>query len=76
MNALVTAIADLIKTFCSGVVSLVTVPAQTLQSSFGSAVYALPFAFLVLFVIFKKKKDSKLKGVPKLLNNNKKEDEE
>lgn len=75
MNALVTAIADLIKTFCSGVVSLVTVPAQALQNSFGSAVYALPLVFLVLFIFFKKK-DSKLKGAPKLLNNNKKEDEE
>lgn len=75
MNALVTAIADLIKTFCSGVVSLVTVPAQVLQNSFGSAVYALPLLFLVLFVILKKRKDSKLKGAPKLLNNNKKEDE-
>lgn len=59
MNVLVTAIADLVKTFCSGVVSLVTVPAQVLQNSFGSAVYALP---LVL----------KTKGMPKLLNNNKK----
>lgn len=75
MNALVTAIADLIKTFCSGVVSLVTVPAQTLQNSFGSVVYALPLVFLVLFVVLKKRKDSKLKGAPKLLNNNKKEDE-
>lgn len=75
MNALVTAIADLIKTFCSGVVSLVTVPAQALQNSFGSAVYALPLVFLVLFIILKKKKDSKLEGAPKLLNNNKKEDE-
>lgn len=72
MSALVTAIADLIKTFCSGVVSLVTVPAQTLQNSFGSAVYALPLAFLLVFVILKNKKDSKLKGAPKLLNNNKK----
>lgn len=77
MNALVTAIADLVKTFCSGVVSLFAVPAQTLQNSFGSAVYALPLVFLVLFVLLKKKrKDSKLKGAPKLLNNNKKEDEE
>ena len=77
MNTLVTAIADLIKTFCSGVVSLVTVPAQALQNSFGSAVYALPLVFLVLFFSFKKKrKESKLKGAPKLLNNNKKEDEE
>ena len=75
MNALVIAIADLIKTFCSGVVSLVAVPAQTLQNSFGSAVYALPLVFLVLFIVLKKRKDSKLKGVPKLLNNNKKEDE-
>ena len=75
MNALVTAIADLIKTFCSGVVSLVAVPAQTLQSSFGSAVYALPLVFLVVFIVLKKRKDSKLKGAPKLLNNNKKEDE-
>ena len=40
MNALVSAIADLVKTFCSGIVSLVTVPAQALQNSFGSAVYA------------------------------------
>lgn len=77
MNALVAAIADSIKTFCSGVVSLVTVPAQALQNSFGSAVYALPFVFLVLFIVLKKKrKDLKLKGAPKLLNNNKKEDEE
>mgnify|MGYP007041162597 CR=1 FL=1 len=75
MNALVTAIADLVKTFCSGVVSLVTVPAQTLQNSFGSAVYALPLVFLVLFIVLKKRKDLKLKGAPKLLNNNKKEDE-
>ncbi len=75
MNALVAAIADLIKTFCSGVVSLVAVPAQTLQNSFGSAVYALPLVFLVLFIVLKKRKDSKLKGAPKLLNNNKKEDE-
>ena len=74
MNALVTAIADLIKTFCSGVVSLFAVPAQTLQNSFGSAVYALPLVFLVLFIVLKKRNDSKLKGVPKLLNNNKKED--
>lgn len=76
MNALVTAIADLVKTFCSGIVSLVTVPAQALQNSFGSAVYALPLVLLVLFIILKKRKDSKLKGTPKLLNNNKKEDEE
>ena len=76
MNALVTAIADLIKTFCSGVVSLITVPAQTLQNSFGSAVYALPLVLLVLFIVFKKRKDSKAKGMPRLLNNNKKEDEE
>lgn len=76
MNALVTAIADLVKTFCSGIVSLVTVPAQALQNSFGSAVYALPLVFLVLFVVLKKRKDSKLKGMPKLLNNNKKEDAE
>lgn len=75
MNALVTAIADLVKTFCSGVVSLIAVPAQVLQNSFGSAVYALPLIFLVLFVVLKKRKDSKLKGAPKLLNNNKKEDE-
>ena len=75
MNALVTAIADLVKTFCSGVVSLVTVPAQALQNSFGSAVYALPLVFLVLFIVFKKRKDSTLKDMPKLLNNNKKEDE-
>lgn len=75
MSALVTAIADLIKTFCSGVVSLVAVPAQTLQKSFGSAVYALPLLFLLLFIVLKKRKDSKLKGEPKLLNNNKKEDE-
>lgn len=74
MNALVTAIADLIKTFCSGVVSLVAVPAQTLQNSFGSAVYAFPLVFLVLFIVLKRRKDSKLKGEPKLLNNNKKED--
>lgn len=73
MSALVTAIADLVKTFCSGVVSLVAVSAQTLQNSFGSAVYALPLVFLVLFIVLKKK-DSKLKGAPKLLNNNKKED--
>lgn len=33
MSALVTAIADLIKTFCSGVVSLVAVPAQALQKN-------------------------------------------
>ena len=76
MSALVTAIADLIKTFCSGIVSLVTVPAQTLQNSFGSAVYALPLVLLVLFIVLKKRKDSKVKGMPRLLNNNKKEDEE
>lgn len=76
MSALVTAIADLVKTFCSGVVSLVTVPAQALQNSFGSAVYALPLVFLLLFIVLKKRKDSKLEGAPKLLNNNKKEDEE
>lgn len=75
MSALVTAIADLVKTFCSGVVSLVAIPAQTLQNSFGSAVYALPLVFLLLFIALKKKKESKLKGAPKLLNNNKKEDE-
>nr|DAJ36736.1 MAG TPA: hypothetical protein [Inoviridae sp.] len=75
MSALVAAIADLVKTFCSGVVSLITVPAQTLRNSFGSAVYALPLVFLVLFIALKKRKDSKLKGAPKLLNNNKKEDE-
>lgn len=75
MNAPVTAIADLVKTFCSGVVSLVAVPAQALQSSFGSAVCALPLVFLMFFLILKKKKDSKLEGAPKLLNNNKKEDE-
>ena len=75
MSPLVTAIADLVKTFCSGVVSLVAVPAQPLQNSFGSAVYALPLVLLVFFVILEKKKDSKLKGAPKLLNNNKKEDE-
>lgn len=46
--------------------------AQTLQNSFGSAVYALPLAFLLLFVILKNEKDSKLKGAAKLLNNNKK----
>lgn len=76
MSALVTAIADLVKTFCSGVVSLVTVPAQALQNSFGSAVYALPLVFLLLFIVLKKRKDSKLEGAPKLLNNNKKEDKE
>lgn len=76
MNALVTAIADLVKTFCSGVVSLVTVPAQTLQNSFGSAVYALPIVFLIFFIVLRKVKDSKTKGMPKLLNNNKMEDEE
>lgn len=75
MNAFVTAIADLVKTFCSGVVSLFTVPAQVLQNSFGSAVYALPLLLLVLFMVLKKRKDSKLKGELKLLNNNKKEDE-
>lgn len=71
MNALVTAIADLVKTFCSGIVSLVTVPAQTLQNSFGSAVYALPLVFLIFFIVLRKVKDSKTKGMPKLLNNNK-----
>lgn len=76
MNTLITAVADLVKTFCSGIVSLVTVPAQALQNSFGSAVYALPLVFLVLFIVLKKQKDSKLKDMPKLLNNNKKEDEE
>lgn len=76
MNALITAIADLVKTFCSGIMALVTVPAQTLQNSFGSAVYALPLVLLVLFIVFKKRKDLKAKGMPKLLNNNKKEDEE
>lgn len=75
MNALVTAIADLVKTFCSGIVSLVTVPAQTLQNSFGSAVYALPLVFLIFFIVLRKVKDSKTKGMPKLLNNNKTEDE-
>nr|DAT72883.1 MAG TPA: hypothetical protein [Inoviridae sp.] len=75
MSALVTAIADSVKTFCSGVVSLITVPAQTLQDSFGSAVYALPLVFLVLFIALKKREDLKFKGAPKLLNNNKKEDE-
>lgn len=76
MNALITAIADLVKTFCSGVVLLVTVPAQTLQNSFGSAVYALPLVFLIFFIVLRKVKDSKTKGMPKLLNNNKMEDEE
>lgn len=76
MSALVTDIADLVKTFCSGIVSFVTVPAQALKYSFGSAVYAFPLVFLVLFIVLKKRKDSKLKGAPKLLNNNKKEDEE
>lgn len=52
--------------------TLVTVPAQTLQNSFGSAVYALPLVFLVFFIVLKKRKDSKLKGAPKLLNNKKK----
>lgn len=73
MSALVTAIADLVKTFCSGLASLVTVPAQTLHASFGSFVYVLPFAFLALFIVLRKilpKKQSK----PKLLDNNKKED--
>lgn len=74
MNALVTAIADLVKTFCSGVVSLVTVPAQMLHTSFGFVVYALPFAFLVFFALLRRKKNSKIDGEPKLLNNNKKED--
>ena len=55
--------------------TLVTVPAQTLQNSFGSAVYASPLVLLVLFIVLKKRKDSKLKGALKLLNNNKKEDE-
>lgn len=55
--------------------TLVTVPAQALQNSFGSAVYALPLVFLVLFIVLKKRNESTLKGVPKLLNNNKKEDE-
>ena len=59
MNTLVTAIADLVKTFCSGIVSLVTVPAQTLQNSFGSAVYALPLVFLIFFIVLRKVKDSK-----------------
>ena len=45
---------------------------QVLQNSFGSAVYALPLLFLVLLMVLKKRKDSKLKGALKLLNNNKK----
>ena len=62
MSTLVTAIADLIKTFCSGVVAVITVPAQALQNSFGSAFYALPLVYLVLFIVLKKKgKDSILK---------------
>ena len=68
MNALVTAIADLIKTFCSGIVSLITVPAQTLHASFGSWVFVLPFAFAALAILLKvasKKKEAR----PKLLDN-------
>ena len=45
---------------------------QAFQNSFGSAVCALPLVFLVFFIAFLNKKDSKLKGAPKLLNNNKK----
>lgn len=75
MSTLVAAIADLVKTFCSGIVSLVTVPAQMLHTSFGFAVYALPFVFFGFFVFLQRKKKSKLDGKLKLLNNNKKEDE-
>ena len=75
MNALVTAIVDLVKTFCSGLVSLITVPAQNLHASFGSLVYVLPFAFLALFLLLRKFLPKKEQSKPKLLNNNKKEDE-
>lgn len=84
-----TLVADFINFFDSQVVQnssghsvwaillcLVTVPAQTLQNSFGSAVYALPLVFLIFFIVLRKVKDSKTKGMPKLLNNNKMEDEE
>ena len=77
MNALVTAIADLIKTFCSGIVSLFTVPAQTLQSSFGHLVWMIPFCLVSAFLIFKFFVSIRKKGAsPKFLGDSKKEDRE
>ena len=68
MTALISALADLIKTFCSGIVAIFSVPAQTLYASFGSFVFVLPVLFIVVAVICKKmcsKKDVR----QELLNN-------
>ena len=47
--------------------------AQNSPKFLWSAVYALPLVFFSLFtVFFEKAKDSKLKGMLRLLNNNKK----
>lgn len=72
MTALIEALSDLVKTFCSGLVSIFSVPAQTLYASFGSYVFVLPVLFVGLAVICKKafnKKDER----QKLLNNLEKE---
>lgn len=61
MNALITAIPDLVKTFCSGVVSLC-------YRSGSSSPKFLWFRRLCFATC--------VKGMPKLLNNNKKEDKE
>lgn len=75
MSALISALTDLIKTFCLGLVSLFSVPAKTLYASFGSYVFVLPFAFAVFAFlcrkIFVKKNDR-----PELLNNKEKEKKE
>lgn len=56
MSSLVTAIADLVKTFCSGVVSLVTVPAQALQKFLWFRCLCFAACVFVAFHSFKKKK--------------------
>ena len=64
MTVLVSALTDLTKTFCSGLVSLFSVPAQTLHASFGSFVFVLPFLLIFTAIICKvisRKKNDKPK---------------
>lgn len=64
MSTLVAAVCDFFETFCSGIVSLFSVPAQTLQSSFGHLVWVIPLCLIsawlniMFFLSICKKKDS------------------
>lgn len=69
MNALVEAIADLVKTFCSGIVAIFSVPAKTLYASFGSFVFVLPALFIAVAIVCKKMCSNKKDVRQELLNN-------